>query len=159
MRQTSHRLLMSPAIRAGLGTRRSGWFLIRLPWLPRARNPQPLCMSTAIQALQPEVTRLRAKKCRVKDICVGRTPRSRHGRVSYKKSQTRLRMTGNPITNEDRTLHERGKVTSLARQRCGFTILHVSRQGRAASGARSGFQSNRRRYENQDFCGGVCSRS
>lgn len=59
---------MSPAIRAGLGTGRSGWFLIRLPWLPRARNPQPLCMSTAIQALQPETVRLLGQLGRVKDV-------------------------------------------------------------------------------------------
>jgi len=59
---------MSPAIRAGLGTGRSGWFLIRLPWLPRARNPQPLCMSTAIQALRPETVRLFGQIGRVKDV-------------------------------------------------------------------------------------------
>src|SRR5215469_6451922 len=35
---------MSPANRAGIGTNCSGWFLIRLSWLLRARYPQRLCM-------------------------------------------------------------------------------------------------------------------
>ena len=70
---------MSPAIRAGLGTGRSGWFLIRLPWLPRARNPQPLCMSTAIQALQPEDKRLESEISRVKDVFAG----DLNGRIAF----------------------------------------------------------------------------
>ena len=43
MRRTI-RGLMSPANRTGIGTKGSGWFLIRLSWLLRARYPQPLCI-------------------------------------------------------------------------------------------------------------------
>src|SRR5215467_13570745 len=54
-RQFAHQHLMSPANRAGIGTSRSGCFLIRLSWLLRARYPQPLCMRYGfVPARMPE---------------------------------------------------------------------------------------------------------